>query len=246
MRNRRLVFPSVYPLDRKRLPPGCVLDYDWQGYRKTSLSTHVRDHSGRNHHVVSVAKPTRVTVPVGGAVEFNGGNNYADIDGAPGTGTIEELILAPAFTLSAWVRPTTLGVVNYVFDFSGTLAAAGAGMRFLLWSTDAIGILLGATLTVSSVKIGTAAGSWCHLTAVYDSTLVSELKFYENGVKLGTDISNDGGPFEIDTVVLCRMGRSSDAWTGDMGRIAFFDRALTAEEVRNVYRLDAWRVKLAA
>ena len=167
---------------------------------------------------------TRATGRFGGAVSFDGLNDWVTVADAPA------LRLAGGMTLEAWVNPASLG--------SGwrtaLLKERGAGLAYALYASN------GANRAASFLNIGGAdtsvlsaaavpAGAWTHVATTYDGAM---LRMYVNGSQVATRAQT--GVIDTSTGPL-RFG-GNGAWlneffNGRLDEIRVYDRALTAAQV---------------
>ncbi|MEI6219016.1 MAG: LamG domain-containing protein, partial [bacterium] len=209
----------------KSLRGSLVLYYSFDG----SLGKTVMDKSGKGHEGrVHGAKWTQKG-KVGGACEFSGKGNCISIPDSPkfDFGTSD-------FTISAWISPrknaqtaivgkSTANDRGYFFtqERNGLQFLAGAGGD---WSVN----------THSSS--GLTLNAWNHVVVSQDS---GRICFWIDGVSCG---GGRGGTVNGDATDLL-IGGSSWAdyldFKGLIDEVMIFDRALSAEEVKQIY--DAQR-----
>lgn len=136
------------------------------------------------------------------------------------------------FSLCGWFKigttiPDWTGLLNNWegFDIGGYYLGLNPTGQLLRWNVN-----LGGT-PIDSAPIPT--GSWTHVVANYDGT---DAKLYINGTLIGTetyglDILPSGLPFSV--------GAQADVNTlqfpGELDDILIYDRAITAEEVTQIY-----------
>jgi len=150
---------------------------------------------------------------LGGCFEFDG------IDDEIVFSTVD---LTGAFTISAWVYPSTLG--NY--DGIVMKTASDDGLRHSTGGNIAIRIG-GSSATSSTGSI--ANGAWYQVVATRDSS--DDIVYYINGENAGT--ASKSGTLNLGTI-----GNSATAgryWDGSIDQVQLWDIALTSDEVSNLY-----------
>lgn len=185
----------------------------------------VRDHAGAHHATVYGA----TLVPdgkVGGAMRFDGTNDYLDVPHAA------ELEFGSAFTLSMWFKRTrTSNEVLYVKQRSPLVTGGGS---CCLFSQKAVFDVHNRTSVLSATS-ATDTNNWHHLVITEQSGGTSNLKVYLDGgldasvtvtsvtatggnIKIGIDYDGVNYPFK-----------------GLLDEIMFFNRTLSADEVKRLY-----------
>ncbi|HVR62907.1 MAG TPA: LamG-like jellyroll fold domain-containing protein [Polyangia bacterium] len=161
----------------------------------------------------------------GQALQFSGAaSSYVEIADNPA------LRMTRAFTLSAWVKPTSLsGAPTVVFKHQK------GGLTYALYAGGHSGPA--ASVTKSSTSVSAAAASalslnaWTHLAATYDG---SSLRIYVNGALASTKAV--AAPINSSTGVL-RIGNNSvhsgEGFIGLIDEVRIFNRAQSAAEIEN-------------
>lgn len=166
-----------------------------------------------------------VTGKIGGALDFDGTNDYAITGPNIGDG-------ATALTLSVWVKAdstsdwdgflTSSGPTFFSLQMDNTVTTPGHDIHFRA---------LGAALdTDSAIPIG----EWVHYAGVWESGTAFEI--YENGVLIASDAA-PSGVVDVDNWYLGRdreiAGRYFD---GQLDDAALWTRALTEYEILGLYQ----------
>jgi hypothetical protein len=183
------------------------------------------DGSGRNHHG-AISGAERVSGKIGGALRFDGVDDWVTVADAPG------LDLSSGMTLEAWVKPSGVAGWNTV------LLKEGAGnMAYELYAnnpdiarpagyfTTPGGGLRGVTGTAAL-----QANVWTHLAVTYDG---ASMRLYVNGA-LARTVARTGaivatnGPLHIG---------GNEVWggewfTGLLDEVRIYNRALSATEIK--------------
>lgn len=187
--------------------------------------------------------PTWTTGQIGGAVTFDNVNDYIDL------GDVSTMEGQSALTISTWINPTTLanydGIVSkYASATSDTtlnLGGTGVGTTSSLVATIRNGSdTYGYTATGKIVT-----GVWTHCILVFDGTQTgnsNRLKVYINGV---SEALTFVGTIPATTVAnaqnlrIGRTGSASDYFDGKIDEVRVYNRALSAEEVAQLYRVNS-------
>ncbi|MBV1855883.1 LamG-like jellyroll fold domain-containing protein [Catellatospora tritici] len=168
---------------------------------------------------------------VGGpqSLHLDGVNGYA----AASTSVIDT---SASFSVSAWVRPTSLGYFRTVFSVDSAVANPVAmGMtdtgRWTMWArpVDSGG-------GVAPVVGGTVAlNVWTHLTGVYDAA-TSKITMYVNGVSAGSStiapIRKATGPLVLGHYQYA--GGNSGFFAGEIAEVRVWDRVVFEPEAKNL------------
>jgi glucose/arabinose dehydrogenase/PKD repeat protein len=181
------------------------------------------DLSGRGN-TGTLAGPTwTADGKYGGALSFDGVNDTVTVADSAG------LDLTTAGTLTAWVRPTTLGAWRQAI-----LKERPGGLTYALYATGQSGNRPNGTLSVGGGDRGVAApaaladNAWSHLALSYDG---AAMRLYVNGAQVATRaqtgaMATSNGPL--------RIGGNSvwgEYFAGQIDEARVYDRALTAAEI---------------
>jgi hypothetical protein len=181
------------------------------------------DKSPGGHDGDLINGPTWVAGYLGGALEFDGTDDYVD------TGWTENL---PRWTIAVWVMspaaPSTAGNPsgplhrqnNYHFNwdnYNGVTWPGSVAANIGGWNHASLGPL--------------EANTWYHLCGTYDGT---EMRAYTNGVLIST-VPLSGDPTnEGSSLVLGRHAVYADYFTGTVDEARVYNRALTLKEIQEV------------
>ena len=137
-------------------------------------------------------------------------------------------------TLMCWVSPWI------IFDWSGLVLSRGPSFfngLFFYGSSSVVNFTITTQNGTYGVKTKTVfgRGSWYHVAAVKDATS-STIKLYVNGV-LEDMLSGVNGTIRQDAVFNVPSDSYSSARTmqGGIDEVAVFSRALSSDEIRNIY-----------
>ena len=170
---------------------------------------------------------------VGGAARLTdgGGDSYFQID------SIARMVGVPAVTISAWIDPEVQSSSGYNGVFMTRTINAKTGNSWgIAFEADHLDTRVNGPGIDSSEFIDTEEG-WYHVTMVWNGGDGSHTQ-YVNGVESATGsvfqgrIAETSGPWYIGYDDCCGNNRDFDGVIDD---VAIWDKALSAEEVEEVY-----------
>lgn len=206
------------------------------------------DISGRqNHGTLTNMDPSTdwvVGERGGRALDFDGSNDYVAL-GTPSVLT-DTFSNSNLFSICGWFK-TTATLSQIVGMIENTGSPQGSGNDYIRVRTNSSGKL---TFEFDTLNDATAIsssgaandGNWHQFCAVRTAANSGEL--FLDGVSQGTDTSASGGS-GIDALSEISIGRFNNNvnmtyFTGQVGNIQFFSRALSSLEARTLYR-DPWQ-----
>jgi len=181
----------------------------------------IYDRSGSNNHGYFIGGATssaKTAGHLGQALNFDGTDDCVSLSGI-------SYAANDPITISAWVKPSS-------YAFYPTVFSAGSGILELrlLGSTGRPDFVADSAVDATSA---TAIGlnEWHHLVGVYDGTQVI---IYVDGQQKDTDTgaSDNSGLVRIG----CR-GSGVELWNGAIDDVRIYNRAITAGEVKQLYKL---------
>ena len=178
---------------------------------------------------------------IGGAVGLDGSDDHVDI-GAAVVDTTE------SYTVSAYVRLDSSSGTQTVLSQDGNrtsgffLQSEAGRWTFAVPSGDSNSFVAGRALSSS----GVLAGVWAHLVGVHDGE-ADELRLYVNGEQAGT--AAFATPWSATgSLVFGRgkyWGRPVDFLDGRIDEVRTYDRALTSNEIAELYDENPAEVEAA-
>jgi len=221
---------AVSSLDETGINDGLVLYYTMDSIDGTTLL----DNSGNNYHgtVYGAVPATGIN---GNALSFDGVNDYTRTDSNITSGFT-------ALTVSLWIKPQTGGASYRCALHKSTDTSIGASEY---WAGISAGNFL--TITIGSptapgawaageTTITPVLGTWYFLTATWNGTTVI---VYVNG----TEVKNYPLTVKTNINYPTRLGASSDGasyqYSGLIDEVRLYNRALSAAEVKQLYKLNA-------
>lgn len=164
---------------------------------------------------------------------FDGVNDYVTVPDAPA------ISFTSAFTLAAWVKPTSPN--NGVIQGVVAKARPGGGTGFNMAVTNgAVTIALNNNVTncvMNSSPSSVTAGQWSLITVSFNS---GALKAYLNGVLIGTaTCSFTSVPDSTEPLLIGRELQFLNRYfTGTIDQVRAFNRVLTDAEANNLIDFD--------
>jgi hypothetical protein len=128
---------------------------------------------------------------------------------------------ANAITVSLWVKPKDLN--NNAWLVSSTEGAFGVYQKL-----STIGLAISNPDTASA--LASIKNEWTHVAGTFDGT---EIKTYING-KLTNRFHHPGVPDVTSSVII---GNFQTEWKGTIDDLRFYNRVLSAEEIKLLYEL---------
>lgn len=198
----------------------------------TPYSFQTDDYSANGYHLVTGTQPANTTGLYGQAGDFEkDSSQYITIADA----TAPNLEISGSQTWTCWFKPES----EVIGRLMGKWASAGGNIKNIQYdggvSKKVIFALSG--LTTNSIVTSTqtlSAGNWYFIAGVYDSTN-QKLKIWINGEK--TEVSASGSAADIASgFSIGRPGdRAVDYTDGIIDDVAIFNRALTDDEIYEIY-----------
>lgn len=228
------------PQGTGRLDSGLVAYYPLDNGSGTTAT----DTSTNGNNGTLTNGPTWTTGQVGGAVDFDGSDDYIEL---ADLATIES---QSTVTFAAWVRPDSL-TGN---DYGAFFCKYNSGTDDLCFQIGGDGGIGSTTALVGTIRNGSdtygytgndklTVGTWSHVAMVFDGRLTgnsNRLKIYVNGVSETLTFNGTIPATTTSNSVPLRIGRTgaaSNYWNGLIDEARVYNRALSDEEVRNLSRL---------
>jgi PKD repeat protein len=168
-----------------------------------------------------------------GALEFDGSDDYVDLESIDITGN--------GMTLALWIKADNFNV----FDARFISKAAGvhdADHYWMLSTIDETAIRFrlktgGITSVLATGPGEIVAGRWCHIAATYDG---SAMRIFKDGVELAARAKS--GELDTDPTVPVALGNQPPGggnrpFDGHLDDVRIYNRALTASELSELAKL---------
>ena len=226
----------------KKLPPqastsGLVAHYKlWAGFSSVGK---VFDYSNNGNIGTVIGTSCLPKFP---GFDFDGSADYIEI--------ADHNDFTPAgtpFSISTWVN-----MRSFAYFIPAGKWQAGVNEEWLLYTGTQKKIFFHMYDNSNSVYIGRTYGTslasyenkWTHFVATYDGgTLSSGIKIYLNGNKVDDDDSENGNFSSVKNLnAPVWIGRYSANYSnGLIDDVMFFNKELSAVEVKSIYEVTRWR-----
>jgi hypothetical protein len=198
------------------------------------------DSSTNGHNATFGDAPTWTTGQIGGALSFDGSNDYVDM------GDVAVLNNATAFTITTWVKDSDFADGGRLFHKRN---GDNNDIMFGIWSDNQFYVEVGNGQNSYGLFSGyssiVSSGVWYHIAMVYDglgATDADRLKLYINGVERvmtypsgsipSSTADLSGFPFTV-----AKERTAGDFFKGLVDEVRIYNRALSVSEVTDLYRL---------
>ena len=207
-------------------------DMDW-----SAATAEVIDRSGQGNHGDAIGDTKPAIGRVGQGLNFDGAGDYVgfDDDNAFNFGTGD-------FSFSSWIKIPS-AMLSGEHSFFNTIPTSYGGWAVNLYD-GAIKFYLN-NLTSSPWHINTgittvSADMWTNITIIRSGT---DLKFYINGV-LDQSFTNSDNITPGTKDLLLGFNGASDYFTGQVDEFRIYNRALSEDEVTELYNMGAKGLKI--
>ncbi|MFH1719360.1 MAG: LamG-like jellyroll fold domain-containing protein, partial [Planctomycetota bacterium] len=188
------------------------------------------DMSGHGHHGTFIGEPQWAEGIDDGGLEFDGLGDQVEH-------LLPEATTFPSFTIALWVKAASVGQAQYASAFSGHTPNS-AGLQIDVDGGDP-GVYRINPPGGTQLVFGPVVADWAHLTLVGEGI---SLQFYYNGNLAMTGDVTDNDVLINQFVVGAARSRTS-FFAGTIDDFRYYDRALGADEVKQLTRTDpaqAW------
>ena len=219
---------------------GDTLERGLAGYWKLDdgSGTSATDASTNGNTGTLTNGPTWTTGQIGGAVSFDGTDDYITEAGS------SLYKFTSSFAFGGWFKSTgnqdSVPVAGFDSGSSDryNLVIDNAGAESFQCNVRLTGGQIGAMLTTTVVT-----GDWYHLYCSYDDSL-KVMTLYINGTKVaasstGSGSLTDGGSGLQKFAIGRSNGSSYTYWTGIIDEVRLYNRSLSAEEIAKLYQSTA-------
>jgi len=214
-----------------RLTDGLVGMWSFDGQDMADLTAF--DRSGQDNHGTLTNGPQRTIGRLGQALEFDGGDDWVDVDDSDDF----SITTTNKLTVSTWIKLNSFSVTQRVVS-----KHASGGYEWNIQANTNSTINIVAKNSVGGAYFenayGISAGTWYHVAWVIDLD-VPYAKLYVNGVKRGEDTTPTGTVASNGTSHL-GIGRDGDgnaAMAGLIDEVRIYNRVLSPDEVKRLYNM---------
>jgi hypothetical protein len=192
---------------------------------------HAYDASGNGNRGVLTGGPVRAAGKLGQGLQFDGSNDYVSV-----ADTNNSLDLSSAFTISAWVL--TRGDTGNFQVIAAKAAYPGQTYYFYLQPSGLeLTLAIDATEHFTSSVTSLQPNQWYHVVGLFDNAS-NRIKLYIDG-NLVLDAAETGNPSINDDDVLISNSTVSEFWNGKIDDLRIYNRALSADEIKRLYKIGA-------
>ena len=157
-----------------------------------------------------------------GKFTFDGSNDY--ISGSiPSTFTGNQI-----YTFSTWIKPTSHPSSGFIGIFEAGTRSTDDSFGLYLNAGNIVHLAYGTNLATTTLA---PVGQWTHITGTYTS---GDRKVYANGVLLGQD-TYSALTLAGTTLVVGANSGGTQPFTGSIANFRLFNRALTTDEIYQLY-----------
>jgi hypothetical protein len=195
--------------------------------------TTATDSSTNGNTGTLTGSPTWTTGQIGSAVDFDGTDDYITMG--------DNDLYGPSadFTIAAWINQDAITTLQCIFC-KDTRQVSGEQFRF------SVGESVNGKLRYSAAteEVGgntlLTAGTWYH-AVITRSSSSGRLNIYLNGVNDGSAATGSVPSAPTSNVKIGSRDNASasEYWNGKIDEVRFYNRALSADEVSQLYRLNA-------
>lgn len=179
------------------------------------------DSSGKGNHGTLKNGPTWTTGRIGGALDFDGTNDYVNIGNILSSG-------ASQLTVAAWVKRNSSGDDRIIAKSASTSPSDPSYIFSLSASQSQIGMRL--TGTRFWAEGGISNDVWQHLAFTYDGSMI---RLYVDGVEIASTPKTGAIPASNVTAVIGNNdpGLNDRYWDGLIDEVRIYERALNASGI---------------
>lgn len=215
---------SDQTMNKPDIPPIKGLVAHWKLDEKSG--TIAKDSSGNNHHGSLVNSPTWAAGKIGGALSFDGLDDYVNISTHP--------VSSGPFTIALWAKRTGSGSGSKNPLIRANTPGGSDGYAFFWHNTTELHFLAcTSTSKLQPEKIGLPNNVWVHVAATYDGSIA---KIYADGKLL--DSKSGGGALNKPQFTLRLGGQGGGVdkayFKGLLDDVQIYSKALSATEISNL------------
>ena len=183
--------------------------------------------------------PTWTTGQIGGAVTFDGTDDYIDTNNGSALDSLSE------YTYAAWIYPTSADgfIIAKASNGGGSSGFRLTGSTLQSWRANNVAWSVARSTSSTTVSLNT----WSHVAIAYSHVGDKKNHIYLNGVEVAySEQDTNGSGLDPDPTWNFWIGRKQGAnemvdvpFTGNIDEARIYNRALSADEVAQLSRLTA-------
>jgi hypothetical protein len=196
--------------------------------------TQARDASGRGNHGATVGSPNYGVIYSRAAIMFNGSSQYLNNTNAPSLDVADKQLTAMAWILVTTNQPSTVGMI--CAKQRGSTYTYSLNVRADQPNKPGFSLYNGTLNPEVWASQAISFGRWYHIAGVYNGTTMN---IYVDGLVAASPVNTT---IDISSAFhTFRVGRNAGSGTsfyfnGSIHDVRIYKRALTAAEIRAIYR----------
>ena len=195
-----------------------------------------RSGQGNNGVLKNMATSTaRKAGKIGQALDFDGVDDYADI------GTFD--VSGSGITIAAWVKADAFPPAIDTRFISKANSITTSGTWWMLGQTNSGGDKLrfrlkagGSTQTLIASSGDLPINTWFHAIATYDG---STMRLYKDGIEVGSVAKSGTINTDVISVNIGRNPDGSNHMDGAIDEVRIYNRALSPDEIKRLYKIGS-------
>lgn len=197
------------------------------------LESNFSDSSPSGYNLTAIGTPGDIAAKFNNGKSFIYGSTYAKIADA----SCPSLEIPGSITVSVWAKPTNLGAFYSYIISKRTSSPSDAGY-YLAIDNNSKPIFFAGGLATNNLVVAAAAvanNNLYHLVGVYDQS-AGKLRIYING-SLSAEVTASGSIADgnKDFFIALNSNNASEGLDGILDDIAIFNRALSTQEISDLY-----------
>jgi hypothetical protein len=193
---------------------------------------------GRNGTATGDTVFSSISGAVGNGAEFDGNGDYINC------GAFNPTTSGSALTVSAWYKHTTAQTNRVIVSQYNTTLNRRAWQVAIIGGTSVQVIITsdgGATLIKNYYTSTKSMSTWRHICFTWNSGVLS---LWEDGAAASVTKNADGTFTQMTTLTAAvyigsRDSGSSTEFSGSVDEVRIYNRVLTADEIKQLYRMGA-------
>lgn len=241
--NRALSVDEVRQLYQLNTPSGTdtSLKGYWSFNGKDMSGTTAYDRSGAGNNGTLTNGPAITEGKIGQALSFDGTNDYVDL------GSAASLDNLSAMTLSAWIRPDSMGENSKgrIFDKTSDPTPGSGWILNIADNESSYQLGFVVDYSVTDIARRTTGGAispnvWQHVAVTWDgSTTATNIKMYINGVEASYQVATDASGSRVtdaaQSLLIGETTAQTRAFDGNIDEARIYNRVLTEAEIKSLY-----------
>ena len=197
----------------------------WPFNEGTGLTAY--DASGHgNNGALSASPPAWITGKLGGALSFNGSNNYVSYASSSGN------VYGP-ITVAAWVYVNPNSTYQFVIQRGTSGANVNCQYSLYVVTTNVLRFSIDAGANEYPANSSVLTAGWYYVVGTWTGS--GPAAIYINGVNAGNSASVSGTQNSISNFIMGNSGGGGYPFNGYLDDVRVYNRALSAAEIQAIY-----------